>query len=778
MLNIRAWAAGLVVALLTACGGGGGGGSGSGGNSAPPLTASASPANVVLTAQTTYRVSSSARVSVVLAGTLTENVNYVVVGSAKGLVSAIVDATGTIVISGITPGTLAAGTYTDTLSVNVCYDEQCQRPAIAAPVTIPVTYNVTQGDPSTAAPLILDTVPASAAVGSAGLTLTVHGINFTPSSVVTWNDQMLASTYVSVNRIDVAITAADLASVATAEIMVSNAPTGGIAGPALAFQVRGPVPTVSALAPATAGHGGSSFLLTVTGIGFDNTSQVTWNGSPRPTGFVSPTRVTAQISADDLAATGAVPIGVYNVDGGSIASNTVTLQIADSPLAVTSLTPAFVAAGGAAYTQIVTGTGFDASSTLQFNGSPRPTTLVSTTRIVAQLSAADIAGVGGAAISVTNGGSNAAASGNLTLTIGAPSTDATAYQINPQHTGAVRFASIVAPTALPTSPAWTAQLDGYSGYPLIAGGRVFVTDYANGGELVALSAATGAVIWGPVSIPDLTSATYDNGRVITASRNGVLSAFDAASGQVLWSTQLAEEYILDSAPTAANGIVFVGGMLTHGTLFAVDDSTGTLLWTVTEFGDTGSPAVTSDGVYATYGCQTYDFAPATGATLWHVDGGCYGGGIEPGSYANGVYYSPDLTGTTSTGETFDAETGNLVSSYAGTPVLGSTMGYFLHDSGTLEADDLGSKASAWTFDVDGDGTLASLPLLVNNYVFVASSTGKLYALDAAAGTQVWSTSLGAAAGSGVSRAEMAAGDGLLLVPVGKTLVAYKLSDNP
>jgi len=768
-VNIRAWAAGFVAALLTACGGGGGG------QSDPPLTATASPASTVLTASTTNIAQPSARVSVLLEGTLTQNVVYVPAGSAKGLVSAVVDATGTIVILGAIPGTLAAGSYTDTLTVNVCYDDQCQHPA-TAPLTIPVTYNVTQGDPSTAEPIIIDTVPASAAVGSAGFTLALDGINFTPSSVVTWNDQVLPSTYVSVNRLNVAVPTADLASVATAGIMVSNASTGGIASPGLAFQVRSPVPMVSALAPATAGQGGSSFLLTITGAGFDSTSQVTWNGSPRPTGFVSPTRITAQIGADDIAAASAVPVGVYNVDGGSITSNTMTVTVADVPLSLTSLVPAFVTAAGPAYAQIVTGRGFAASSTVQFNGSPRATTFVSTTQIVAQLGAADIAGIGSAAITVVNGGSSPTTSGPLTLTIVAPTTDATAMQINPQHTGAISFASIVGPTELPTSPTWTAPLNGFSGYPLIAGGRVFVTDAGNGGELVALSAATGAVIWGPVFVPGVFAATYDNGRVITVSGNGVMSGFDAASGNTLWSTQLSIEYTFNSAPTAANGIVFVGGMLADGALFAVDDSTGTLLWTAPVLhGDGSSPTVTSDGVYVSYPCQTYDFAPATGATVWQVDGGCDGGGGETGSYVNGVYYSPNSI-TSTTGQIFSAEAGTLLSDYTGTPALGSSVGYFMQWSGTLEAVDLSSKSVLWTFD--GDGTLASLPILVNNYVFVTSSSGKLYALDAVAGTQIWSTTLTANVTAGLQRPEMAAGNGLLLVPVNKSLVAYKLSDNP
>jgi outer membrane protein assembly factor BamB len=63
-------------------------------------------------------------------------------------------------------------------------------------------------------------------------------------------------------------------------------------------------------------------------------------------------------------------------------------------------------------------------------------------------------------------------------------------------------------------------------------------------------------------------------------------------------------------------------------------------------------------------------------------------------------------------------------------------------------------------------------------VFVESDSGKLYALDAVTGTQLWSTSLGSAFDPSLSVSLMTAGNGLLLVPLGKSLVAYTLSNNP
>ena len=764
-MNIRAWAAGLVLAFLAACGGGGG-------KSDPLVSVSASPTSATLAGTNTGAAPST---SIVMSVTDVPNDGlYVLVnGSSKGYVSATFDGQQSVMITGVNPATLAVGTYNDSVSVEVCYDDKCARQVANSPLKIPVTYTVTQGDPATAVPAIVSTLPTSAVVGSAGFTLTLSGVNFAPSSVVTWNGQTLATTYVSSNALTVLIDASYLTTIGSATILVSNAQTGGGISSWQNFQVTAPVPVVSAVSPASAATGGSPYVLTVTGTGFDSTAQVTWNGSVRTTNVVSSTKLTAQITAADVAAVGTFPVGVHNTDGGSVASNTMPVTVANAPLSVTSLAPAFVTAGGPAYVQTVFGTGFSASSTVQFNGSPRTTTFVSTTEINAQLSATDIASIGSAAITVVNSGANAGTSAALTLTLGTPSSDATAYQINPQHNGAIRFASVVAPEALPTSPAWTAQLDGSAGYPLIAGGRVFVTVTlsSGGSELVALSAATGAVVWGPVAISGSANATYDNGRVMVMSSSGAMTGFDAATGNQLWNTPMPGQWFLLAPPTAANGIVYTGG---NGGVFAFDDTTGARLWEAAVMnGDSSSPTVTSDGVYVSYPCQTYDFRPATGASVWHDSGGCEGGGGATGAYANGVYYSPNDLG--SPGESFDAEAGTMPSTYSGTPTLGSSMGYFMQ-SGTLDAIDLSSKTVRWTFA--GDGGLWGPALLVNSYVFLPSSTGKLYALDAATGAQLWTTtpSAGGFMQSGIGH--MNAGDGLLLVPVNNTLVAYTLSNNP
>jgi PKD repeat protein len=76
-------------------------------------------------------------------------------------------------------------------------------------------------------------------------------------------------------------------------------------------------PVLTALNPGSASAGGGGFTLGVAGSGFVSGSTVRWNGSPRPTTFLSPTSLSALISASDVSAAGSIPVTVVNPGGAS-----------------------------------------------------------------------------------------------------------------------------------------------------------------------------------------------------------------------------------------------------------------------------------------------------------------------------------------------------------------------------------------------------------------------------------------------------------------------------
>lgn len=83
-----------------------------------------------------------------------------------------------------------------------------------------------------------------------------------------------------------------------------------------------PVPFVSQpLVPSSAQPGGPDFTITINGAGFAPAASVLWNGTPRPTTFVSSTQLRADVPASDIANAGSASVSVTNPGPGSGRSN-------------------------------------------------------------------------------------------------------------------------------------------------------------------------------------------------------------------------------------------------------------------------------------------------------------------------------------------------------------------------------------------------------------------------------------------------------------------------
>ena len=96
----------------------------------------------------------------------------------------------------------------------------------------------------------------------------------------------------------------------------------------------GPVPLINqSLIPERIAPGGSGFTLTINGAGFSPTSVVNWNGSSRPTSFVSSTQLTATIGASDVATPQTAQVTVVNEPNGT-SSNTGLLEVTSATSSV------------------------------------------------------------------------------------------------------------------------------------------------------------------------------------------------------------------------------------------------------------------------------------------------------------------------------------------------------------------------------------------------------------------------------------------------------------
>lgn len=365
-------------------------------------------------------------------------------------------------------------------------------------------------------------------------------------------------------------------------------------------------------------------------------------------------------------------------------------------------------------------------------------------------------------------------------------TQSVTYQINPAHSGVATVGGS-GPT-FPPSAHWSTTLDGPVSYPIVAGGEVIVTTGAipnpisgatnYGTSLYALDETNGAVIWGPVLIPGnywWSAAAYDHGKVFVVNENGVLRSFDAATGVAGWSRQLFGPAVVDAPPTAVNGIVYVGGASVGGTLYAVDESSGALLWkALLDAEDQSSPTVSQDGVFISYSCDAYKFDPLVGTQLWYYNSPCTGVGGETSVFAGGSLFVPFRGANVPPNAIVAAETGEQVGTFSSTatPVISGQSAYYLQ-SGTLSAVDLTTQSTRWTFA--GDGGLQEAPIVIDSVVVIASATGMVYALNADTGAVLWSGHAAAASvPGGEVKAGLGEGDGYLVVPSGSVVSAWKI----
>jgi outer membrane protein assembly factor BamB len=353
--------------------------------------------------------------------------------------------------------------------------------------------------------------------------------------------------------------------------------------------------------------------------------------------------------------------------------------------------------------------------------------------------------------------------------------DATAYQITVAHSGATTSGGVV---ALQLTPLWSVTLQGAtqpSTYPLIAGSNVYVVA---GDLLYAFNAKTGAAVWGPTQVSGALAATYDAGNVFVVSAGGLLSSFNATNGTPGWAVQLQGQYSFTSPPTASNGIIYVAGSGDSGTLYAVKEADGSILWSGGVInGDDSSPTIGPNSGFVSYACLiTSSFNLTTGANIWSNPATCEGGGGDTAVYASGKLYARDPV---SGNDIFDATNGAILGSFASAtpPAVDASTAYYLNDAGVLSAVDVTSSAVRWTFT--GDGGLTSSPLVVDQTAIIGSSSGNLYGLDESSGNLTWLVNAGQGIQSGtIGTSGLAIAEGILVVPVGTQLVAYSIFGPP
>ena len=148
---------------------------------------------------------------------------------------------------------------------------------------------------------------------------------------------------------------------------------------------------------------------------------------------------------------------------------------------------------------------------------------------------------------------------------------------------------------------WSLTIGEGSAMPIIAGGRIYAHSRQNGKEVVwALDPESGEPIWRqsyPVSYRiqspgerhgngPLSNPTYADGRLFTFSVTGILSAWDAQSGKLLWRRDYANQFRQTHPDWGHSYSPIVDGdqVIVHfgggdsGVLVALDVATGDIAW--------------------------------------------------------------------------------------------------------------------------------------------------------------------------------------------------------
>jgi hypothetical protein len=290
------------------------------------------------------------------ANTITVTGANFVVNAAASLASTILLNDIALTTAFVNSGTLTAIVPANMLTSPTVYSVLAVNPS--GPVSNAATFSVL-------APGITSLKPPSVGAGAATLNLAVTGANFLPGSRVSFDGNLLTTTYVSSTALAATVPAALMAGPKVASIVVTN--PGGSVSPAASFTVVGTLAINTTSLPS--GFAGSSYSYTLAATG--GTPPYTWSASGLPAALaINP--VNGVISGI-IQASGTSLVTVSLRDAANATATAQFRLAADVPpvlISAYSILPAGVV--GVAYTGIVYASGGLGSLTLSLGGGSLP----------------------------------------------------------------------------------------------------------------------------------------------------------------------------------------------------------------------------------------------------------------------------------------------------------------------------------------------------------------------------------------------------------------------
>ncbi|MCI4350915.1 MAG: PQQ-binding-like beta-propeller repeat protein [Thermoplasmata archaeon] len=278
--------------------------------------------------------------------------------------------------------------------------------------------------------------------------------------------------------------------------------------------------------------------------------------------------------------------------------------------------------------------------------------------------------------------------------------------------------------------------------PVVNATRVFVADVF--GHLAAYN-LTGALEWSTTGHVEPTTADLLPPFLVVGAGDGSVTAYDAATGAVDWSTYIGGRVVEGVVDDGVR--VYVGS--TIGTIAAIDLGTGSVAWKLAVGnGLAGALALEGGQLYAATANGTVLALTPGGSVLWSRNVGAslatsvavaYGKVIVADRSANVTALNPTNGSTLWRFIGHTVRAGDVIES---TPAVGDGGVFVATDLGSVLAIDVTNGSLRWarTTGYTGYPVLAS-PALGFNAVYLVDANEFIDAYAVGSGTLLWSSSL-------------------------------------
>lgn len=277
-------------------------------------------------------------------------------------------------------------------------------------------------------------------------------------------------------------------------------------------------------------------------------------------------------------------------------------------------------------------------------------------------------------------------------------------------------------------------------------------------------AGTPAIAWTfKAGAPIGSSQTVVDGIVFLLGGDGVVHALTLESGEESWKAKLGAD--ASASPLVAGGLVIVGDSM--GIVHAISASDGSAGWTRATDGPISSAAAAAGNVavVATTAGTAYAIDVATGGIRWTTR--LAGPVLTSVAIAEDTAYvgaGPNLTALALADGMIRWQQAVSTSGKIGTPTVANGMVYTGIGLGGddvsgrgVVALDTGTGAERWHYVSPADAVLYT-PAVVDGRAYIVGEDRRVTAVDAAAGSVVWTTET-----TQVNEAVAAVADGLIFV---------------